>query len=844
MIRELCLKTLLIVLFVSIMILGNILFASAQTTADSSLIVKIMPSVIEAGEKSHKIGYVGFTNKDGNLIKVTKDTTVSLASESPNVVKVPSEITIPVGSKFAEFNVTSTSEIGTAKIFASYEDSLVFDVITVGTSQEEFENNLRLVVNLPTSDMNVESEMPFSLYLEDADGNVSQAPFDIAISLEYEKDLVVVNIDDPVIKKGNSYIWGTVKSKDKVGNAFLRATADKMGFDEAKEIRISSTLPSSLQVKIFPEQVPATLKRDVDIVVSLVDSDGLPTFAQDDVGLKFFSDDPSINNQLDRAIKEQSIKAVIKKGDFSFHFRQRFDLPKEGQTITIGATTKGLGVAQDTFQTVEPFTTNNPLAQNKTMQVFTLDKIPTKSETIAIFQIGALIDTSINSTSADSTDGTETTTTEKVFHPLIVNENYDSIGSEQNVGMISSNDMLLRIKELGKIDKTSSYGTSVIETGQETGQVVLSTTIKGIGAASTQTEIINTLKQEHTLIFSPTGTQSVLFDKNGYFDLFLISLDSKNRPTAVENEVRYLVTPINEIISIQKDTTYSHVTFLGNSIQSDQEQIAMKAVPVGESADSALESQNTFAKKPTAKLIVEMPFSLLNSEKTQYIGTVQLFDFHEHPVSLSSDLRVKIAPSETGIVDIPEYVTIPSGVSYAEFPIETKGKDGSATIDASSRGIVGSKADIQTKSAIVKLKISIGSVEEPIPVDQPTELTVYVDDEQEHSVGGATIRVTADGSSLEKNTVKTNPDGSAVIQFNAQKAPKTSLQIFASAQGYSEDQRDFEFTVEEAVVDDKTILPDWVIYGGIGGVAAIVGGVVIFLRKPKLQMEDEDELYE
>ncbi len=122
----------------------------------------------------------------------------------------------------------------------------------------------------------------------------------------------------------------------------------------------------------------------------MIDSDGLPTFAQDDVKLQFFSDDQSVGNQIDRTIKEFQLSGIIKKGEFSYHFRQRIDLQDENKTITIGATTKGLGVAEDTFYTVRPLTTANLAVENKTMQVYTLDKIPTKSQTIAVFQIGTL----------------------------------------------------------------------------------------------------------------------------------------------------------------------------------------------------------------------------------------------------------------------------------------------------------------------------------------------------------------------------------------------------------------------------------------------------------------------
>ncbi|WP_268542922.1 hypothetical protein [Candidatus Nitrosotenuis cloacae] len=834
--RELCLKTLLIAMALCLTILGNLILTSAQEV-EVNLTVSLAPSSLETGENTHKIGHVGFAKGD-SLIKLSKDTTINLESDNPDVASVPPHVTIPAGAQSATFEIKTTSTPGTAKIFASFEDEIDFDILTVGGNHEDIENDLNLVVNIPTGEMNVNSEMPFSFYLQNSNGDITQAPFDIDISLEYEENLIKVEIEDPTIRKGNSYVLGTIKSSDKVGNAFIRASADKLGFDEAREIKISSSLPASLSVQIFPDKVPATLKRDIDIIVSLIDSDGLPTLAQNDVQLQFFSDDQSIGDQIDRTIKESQLSGIIKKGEFSYHFKQKVDIYKENKTIGVGATTKGLGVAMDTFETVKPITTNNPAVVNKTMQVYTLDKIPTKSSTIAVFQIGTLFAKQADDTEQESTDA------EKEFFPLIVNENYDSVGSDQKIGLISSNDLLLKIQQIGKIDATSSYGTAVVGTGQETGTVVLSSTIKGIGAASTQTEVINTLKQEKTMIFSPTGANSILFDKNGYFDLFIISLDSKGRPTTVENTIRYLVTPINEILAIEKGRTYSHVTFLGNSIQSEgQESLAIKTIPIGESADPSLETENVFEKEPTARLGIITPYKVLNPDNMRHTGIVQLYDFRDNPITLSEDLRVKLNPSEIGIIDVPDYVMIPKGHSYAEFPIDTKGKEGEMKLGATAKGIVSATADITTKSPVTKLKVSIGSVNEPLLVDQPTELKIYVDDEEQNSVGGVTLRVVSTNSTISPNVITTSDDGSAIIKLSATQAPKMSLQILASAEGFTGEQKTFEFQVKSTVDESKTELPGWVIYAGIGAVVAIGAGMFFGLRKPKKQ-EDEDEMYE
>jgi hypothetical protein len=311
----------------------------------------------------------------------------------------------------------------------------------------------------------------------------------------------------------------------------------------------------------------------------------------------------------------------------------------------------------------------------------------------------------------------------------------------------------------------------------------------------------------------------------------------------VENEIRYLITPINEILTIEKGKTFAHVNFQGNAIQTDSETIEIKTIPIGESADADLEVTSNYAKNPTAQLALTIPQEKFNAE-SEYIGAIQLVDFNGNPIILGEDLQVNIATSDLGIIETRDTFTIPAGKSYIEFPISTI-KDGNVKITASGKGIVAAKSDILVKTLVTKLKISIGSVSEPIMMEQPTQMKIYVDDEEDNSVGGATIRIVSADSTITPEVLTTSDDGSATIQFNAQKSPKMSLQILASAEGYTEDSKAIEFQVTEPIVEKKTELPEWIIYGAIAGVISIAGGIFAFLRNPKKKMqEDEDEIYD
>ena len=169
-------------------------------------------------------------------------------------------------------------------------------------------NDLVLELNLPTDEMHVNSKMPFSVYLRTSDNYVIRAPFDIDVNLEYEKSLATPNSDVLTIKKGNYYAWGTLETHEKVGNTFLRAIQNESNLDTAKSVKISSTLPTSLAINVYPKLINADVKKQLDIFVNVVDSDGNPTITPNDIKLNFFSNDQySVGDKLDKSIAKKNL---------------------------------------------------------------------------------------------------------------------------------------------------------------------------------------------------------------------------------------------------------------------------------------------------------------------------------------------------------------------------------------------------------------------------------------------------------------------------------------------------------------------------------------------------------
>ncbi|KAG2479172.1 MAG: hypothetical protein NPMRTH1_90025 [Nitrosopumilales archaeon] len=709
--------------------------------------------------------------------------------------------------------------------------------------------------------MHVESEMPFSVFLQTSDGTIIQAPYDIEVALDYEDELIELGSNNMVIKKGAYYTWGIIKTTDKVGTAFIKTSQNDLKLQTAQNIRISSSLPSGLEVNVFPKIIAKEINRNIDVIVNLVDLEGLPTLAQEDIQLEFFSDNDYVGVKIDKTMQESIQNGIIKKGEFSYHFRQKLTLSNVAPEIIIGASTEGLGIAYDCFMTRQAYTSDNPIAQNKTMHVFTLDKIPSNSNTVAIYQIGALIESSnIEKDEKDDCvdlalfDKDETgSVVNAEFHPILSNENLVSEGSFQKVNLISSDSLLLNIIQSGNINSGYSYGTSEISSGKETGKATLSTTIKGIGSATSSTEIVNTLKHDKTKIFSPTGSDRILFDNEGNFDLFIIALDGRDRPTFVEDEAKYLLTPVNELVVISKDRTFTNAKFHNDSFGTmDEKKVLFEAIPIGISADDDLKSVASFEKDPSSMVKIILPYNEMdaNTEQT-YNGIVQLIDFNNNPIQTSRNLQVKINSTNSELIDIPRFVNIEEGNSFGIFSIDTSGEIGQSMISADMNGVVGSQQEFKTKSFLTKLKISTGIVNEPITPGEPVELKLFVDDQYLESVEGASLKIVPDSNTtITPTNIKTKNDGSAKLYFTAQPgAPTISLQIFATAEGYVDEQRTFEFSV---VTNDPSSLPtlelgfpDWIVYIGIAAIVVIGIVIFIFLKKPKQLTEDEyEEVYD
>ena len=852
-------KPIIILLSITLLFAGNLQPTSAQNLealSDYSIKLAISPSHIEEGIAEHPIGYIYVLSKNGVPITSSQDVSLTLSSEHPKIASIPKTVILKANEEYATFDVSTGILGGETTITATLNGKTTFQKIQVGNNETHLPDNITLELNLPTNEMHVNSEMPFSVYLKTFDDQVVRGPFDIDVFLDYEELLAFPDSEKLTIRQGEYYAWGTLTTNDKVGNTFLRAIQNESGLDTAKSIRISSTLPSSLQIEIFPKMIPVEIDREIDIFVSVIDSDGNPTISPEDIPLKFFSNDQySVGDKLDETMKQ--MKTVIKKGEFGFHLRQELNLHSSPtNNIMIGASAEGYGIATDTFSTVgESLNIDSEKIIERGVKIFAPSQIPSNSTTIVTYQIYAIetddddpenLVTIENEENADKIIYQIDDLEDGEFYPVLANENYYGDGYVQKLDIISGDNEKIIISDKGKIGSSYSFGTATISTSQKSDQVLLSASIQGVGSDFVLTEVVNTLEQKEIRLFSPIGEDSILFDRNGFFDVFLIAIDGNDRPKVLKSDSKYLVTPTNGLIEIDKDSTFAFSRLHSDSFDvSEDETIDLTVIPIGENADLSLETATTFITLPSSKISIILPLSNINADHVNNIGIAQIVDLQGNPMIPSFDVKSKIISSEEKIIQIIDDAVIPSGISYAKFPILTTGSIGQSTIFASAQGVIGTELDLTTSSSLNQLKIFTSGLSDQIPTDQQIEIKLFVDDENAESVSGASVKIITDENSLViPDVIKTNSDGSAIFSLTAFEGPNISFDIIATAEGYAEGKDTFTVNVDtsQRMFDAIDLeLPEWIIYILIGGILMVVVLVFMFLKKSKTDLEEEWE---
>jgi hypothetical protein len=897
-------KTIVVLLSLIMLLGGNFQTVSAanlDNLSNYSIYLSISPSVIEEDANADPMGYVYILNKNGIPITSDVDVEINLLSDDPRIASTSDKIIFPANAAFAKFEI-DTKDSGSTTITASLNGKESFADIFVGSEGVFLPDDVNLELNLPTSKMHVNSVMPFSIYLKTDDGQVVRAPFDIDFVLDYEESLATPNDQKLTIKKGENYASGVITTYEKIGNTFLRVIQEDLQLDAVKNIAISSTFPTTLDIEIFPRLIPAEIDRTIDIFVSLRDSAGNPTVAHEDIPLEFFSDEQDyVGDDLDDTMDET--KMFIKKGEFGYHFQQNLDLiGLIKNNIVIGVSAEGYGIATDTFSTVgESISVENKritdvgtlssdraiqATDDKVIQFFGPDRIPSNSTAYFAYQITIVendeddpsevqdyiteIETQFGDDyerEGETKDDDESSVSEKVkkftidyldedeLYPIQANENYQSDGLIKLLKVVTSDSELAIVSDPGRIKGSYSYGVAQIDTTQKSGPVDISVSLKGIGSDTFSTNVVNSLALRSVMLFSPTGTDSLLFERDGTFDLFLVALDGAQRPKTLDFDEKFLITPTNTLVELKKGKTFEPTTLQGDSFSiKDGDVVKLEVAPIGEAANLGLSSAQNFGSQLSSQLLINLPSESVNVENLSNIakkgiGTIQLVDLQGNPIPASKDIKVKITSSNRDVAIVEDSVIIQKGNSFEEITIELPGQQGKSVISVSAKGLVSDDVTITASSTASSLSVFTSGLVEPIPVKDEIQVTIFVDDDNADSVAGAKVFIYPnENATTSTDLVRTGPDGSATFGLKALTGPEISVDFTLQAEGYIDGEETLDILVDYDPQEGMSIadveLPQELVYVIIGGIVVVAIVVALFLKKSKEPIEDEEEPWE
>lgn len=821
------------------------------------------PPSVEAGVNTYSIGYINIISEIGSPSLLPDDITVKLVSKNPSLVAVPSEVVVPKNNDYAKFDISVGDLEGKTEIIAMYGNYNKTKSFRVGGTSVEVPLATELQIDLPATKMHVGTTMPLSVFLHN-NGTIVQAPKDIVVFFAYENSIIKLTSDIITIKKGDYYATTEIKSLEKTGNAFITVITQEPPLTTVKSLTVSSSLPSKLKVDVLPSRVIEKSDRTIDLFVSLLDSDNNPVVANKDIPLELFSNLASLDQDLDDDFEIKS--PIIKQGQWGFYHRVDNTLFQENTDQNfVGAISSGYGSAQGFFKVVDELDPDNELAENKTIGVTVISPMPPDTIAPIVYQIFAKkgTDDDISNIEDKIRDGVidphpfypeaapagvEETDFEFSHWPLRLD--FEDFNDQELKGRFASSDTnIVEIIDGGKMSPKRSFATAFIKSGPtKEGAATISVAVKGIGSGQSTTTVYNPLAPQETKIYSPAGQDRIVFNNEGISELYLITLDSQQRPTLNKEKIQYLLEPLNQLIELDSGLGFTKIQLQSSSFAKSllAGTANITVSPIGADVNTDLKENKLLQIAPSSSITtIFLPTSnVVVGEKTHPFGIVQLVDFFGNPVPVSKDLKVGLVSNNLELATVPTIVTLSAGKSFIEFPITIAEGEGSVGITATSQGFFDSNATLNVVPFTKELIITPPAG--PVKFQQPSELVFYVDDNYGETVEDAQVTIKAQNVTIFPQTLSTNEFGEGKILVTPHIGPTIELTIEASKNGYVDATSTADLAVDGYVVEQKKSIlfgvAPWVLYVAIGGLVGGVGVVVMMImRKPKPKLEEEEE---
>ena len=555
-----------------------------------SLNLSIMPEVVEVG--GIITGFVYLTDMNGRPVITDDDVTVEILSDS-DLLLLPDNAIIPRGEFYTTFEA-KTTDVGEVRIKVRptstdgyyMQESLtrvvrIVDPMLHSGSNDSKPESIRLELSSLTGNLSMltRSELPLLLSVRDDAGRAISMQDYTPVRLSYSAELITLEYRE-IIPKGSSYTLVKVRSYELTGIAYVTASMNIEGKELVTSItiNITSDRATALKIHILPPIVSKGFT-PIDLLVTLVDSNGVPVVADRDVIINATSTSPSL-------FISDGNKYIIKKGEHSLSIREYAVLTSTG-LINISVSAPGLIGDSATLTVIEPLNNNSSKSNTRVLRLFLPEYVADNSTIDGVYQLYAVetddddcprlkdisIDEGRHVGTIDLSSVIEACRSEGYnvhnIDLLKQGELYPIADGVRDKAYVTTSDASAEI--ISNVIVHNAYGVITVK-GNGYGEATITVNMHGASSTSSIIYVIGNRLPYRTIA---TSYEDLL----GYH-LFVTIVEYGGRPLITD--MRYMVNPLGIILDV-KGSSYADV------VLSDKNSLKrLDIVPIGVNADSRL----------------------------------------------------------------------------------------------------------------------------------------------------------------------------------------------------------------------------------------------------------------
>lgn len=689
-----------------------------------------------------------------------------------------------------------------------------------------------------------------ALELATTGGLPTLASNDVTIHLDTpNKDVIKLKHSEITIPTGNYYVISEFEIIGS-GNAIIFAETEGMKKISSIVNVLEASGPLKLELSIFPENFNSFSPNTGFAIIQLVDIEGNPVIAEDDINFKLEVENPNVSINTSHDFEEvifDKTQLKIEKGSYS--------------TFTKFTPRPNIGEFTDEFeQTYNMYiSANNILTEGNSFNIIHDEigalegKGPSITKVLPFLTTGNKeiiavtyyeTDIEVSRQIGGSTEGSTNRELVTVTVPVQAKDDHEINFSS------SESDIVEPINPIMK------KGQNAVIVFGNTGTVASDESITfyitdNEGVKQTTGNAIGPIKDDISLIVEPLLPMILAQNQFPVLAYLDESTDtSEETTTSTEDEeteedprlgVTYFIeegvltfsandsVDVNSLI-IKKNQPYALMDMMSNDIGATTLSYQMG----GFDGSASIVTHTT----DPSEIYLAFPKNILANANT--LATIQLLDSAGNPVYAKKDIQIKLISNDESVLKIPQELTIKSGEYFATFVLETI-NEGKVELALLSEDFALSKYEINVVdiSPILSLDL-VGTMNWNERIEAKLSITIP---EIETSLSGFEVEWITEGGEVKSVEESTNSEGIAILNIIANDKDTVSITAKVSGNGLSTSTLTKTATilnmpiVEETVVEESTEFQlDITTIMLIAIPVAVVGSLFFLKRMDKLDL--------